>query len=172
VTDTDNNRVLGYKNVSTYVNGGPADLVIGQSDFLSSACNTAGLGANSLCTPFGIAVDSSGNLYLADEGITEYSNTTHLSADAVRSVRWSGRQPVFGQGGSFTASDCNNGGLGASSLCTPVGVALDGGGNLYVADFFNSRVLEYNTPLTNRHDCRSSVRAGGSLLRGRATSAV
>ena len=54
---------------------------------------------------------------------------------------------VFGQGGSFTSATCNLGGISASSLCQPLDVAVDAAGNLYVADT-NSRVLEYNTPLT------------------------
>jgi uncharacterized repeat protein (TIGR01451 family) len=55
---------------------------------------------------------------------------------------------VFGQGGSFTSITCNLGGTSASSLCEPYGAALDAAGNLYVTDTSNSRVLEYNTPLT------------------------
>src|SRR5260370_34999027 len=33
VSDYANSRVLGYKDVATFVNGGAADLVIGQPDF-------------------------------------------------------------------------------------------------------------------------------------------
>ncbi len=43
VSDGSNNRVLGYKNVKTFVNGGAADLVIGQPGFLSGACNPGNL---------------------------------------------------------------------------------------------------------------------------------
>jgi sugar lactone lactonase YvrE len=35
-----------------------------------------------------------------------------------------------------------------ASLCNPFGVAVDNGGNVYVADMANNRVVEYNTPLT------------------------
>jgi hypothetical protein len=38
---------------------------------------------------------------------------------------------VFGQGGDFTATGCNTGGVSADSLCGPSGVALDVAGNLY-----------------------------------------
>src|SRR5262249_22310340 len=44
---------------------------------------------------------------------------------------------------------CNNGGISASSLCAPRSAAVDGAGNLYVADVNNNRVLEYNTPFTS-----------------------
>src|SRR6185369_10663431 len=51
-------------------------------------------------------------------------------------------------GGSFTSGFCNDPGLTKDTLCLPSGVAADGAGNLYVSDSNNSRVLEYNTPLT------------------------
>jgi len=87
-------------------------------------------------------VDGDGNLYVADEGnsrVLEYDSplTTDTVADR-----------VFGQGGSFTTGSTTCNLPSASSLCRPEGVALDGDGNLYVADLFNSRVLEYDSPLT------------------------
>jgi hypothetical protein len=36
---------------------------------------------------------------------------------------------VFGQGGSFTTSTCNSGGISASSLCTPDAATVDGAGH-------------------------------------------
>src|SRR5262249_18606935 len=42
----------------------------------------------------------------------------------------------------------NKGGLSAISLSSPSGLALDAQGDLYVADMFNNRVLEYSNPLT------------------------
>jgi secreted PhoX family phosphatase len=56
---------------------------------------------------------------------------------------------VFGQAGSFTTAVPNNGGVSANSLSDPCGLVVDTQGNLYVADYFNSRVLEYDTPLTD-----------------------
>jgi hypothetical protein len=53
---------------------------------------------------------------------------------------------VLGQP-DFTSNLPNNGGTSANSLAGPVGVEIDGQGNLYVADG-NHRVLEYDAPLT------------------------
>src|SRR5438309_2338863 len=56
---------------------------------------------------------------------------------------------VFGQGGSFASGTCNPGMIvSASTMCHPFGVVVDAGGNFYVADSGNQRVVEYNTPLT------------------------
>ncbi len=50
----------------------------------------------------------------------------------------------MGKAGSFASSSPNNGGvISANSLSFPEGVAVDGGGNLYVADYNNVRVLVY-----------------------------
>src|SRR5205823_3771817 len=42
VTDSSNNRVLGWRDESRFVNGTAADMVLGQADFLSSAINRGG----------------------------------------------------------------------------------------------------------------------------------
>ncbi len=73
-----------------------------------------------LDTPYGIAMDSSGNIYVADDG--------DETCDATESVyvypaKTSGNvAPIATIGGSNTA------------LCYPSGIALDSSGNIYVAD--------------------------------------
>jgi hypothetical protein len=51
VADVGNSRVLGWSDAVSFSNGAPADLVIGQPDFLSSECNgsSATVSANGLC---------------------------------------------------------------------------------------------------------------------------
>jgi len=154
VSDTANTRVLGWASVAALINGKGADIVIGQPDFFSSIANFNGVTASSLSGPAGLAVDSSGNLYVADPGnhrVLEYN--TPFSSSGEPGSGDSIADEVFGQSDNFTASACN---LGASttsatanSLCGPQGVALDSMGNLYIADSSNNRVLEYNSPSTN-----------------------
>ena len=96
-------------------------------------------------------MDAAGNLYVADyinNRVLEYNTPLTLTVTPGSGDTVADR--VFGQGGSFTSNTCNLGlaNPSASSLCNPVGVAVDAAGNLYVADYGNNRVLEYNTPLT------------------------
>jgi sugar lactone lactonase YvrE len=158
VADDQNSRVLAWADAAAFVSGAPADLVIGQPDVFSSGCNTGGVSATSLCNPFGVAVDGVGNLYVADTAnsrVLEYDTPFASGTTADR---------IFGQGGSFTTNTCNTGGVSATSLCNPIGVAVDGAGNLYVADQSNSRVLEYDMPLGSGTTADRVFGQGGSFI--------
>ena len=154
IADTGNNRVLGYRDAAALSNGAAADLVIGQQNFCSTACNTGGkAGAATLCAPSGVAVDSDGNLYVADSGnnrVTEYADPFAALAGDQQSAGFIA-QRVLGQA-NLTSTGCNRsrGGFGpptATTLCSPRAVAIDGDQRLYAADSGNNRVLGYDHPL-------------------------
>ena len=114
-----------------------ASRVYGQPDFTSDTPNEGGAG--SLATPLGVALDGSGNLYVADTDnnrVLYYPSSCSSTEFACPAAR------VYGQP-SFTSSTANNGGVSAGSLNGPVGLAFDGSGNLYVADLLNNRVLMF-----------------------------
>ena len=144
VADAKNNRVLAWSAAASFTNGEAADLVIGQPDFSSIACNKGGASAATLCSPKAVAVDGVGNLYVADSAnnrILEFDSPFAFDGAADR---------VFGQGGRFTSVSCNLGGhVAATTSCGPSGVALDAAGNLYVADTTNNRVIEYSSALAS-----------------------
>jgi len=153
VADYDNHRVLGWKNARNFKKGTPADLVIGQVDYTSAACNRGGTASErTLCLPTGLSVDAEGDLYVADS-----ANSRVLRFASPFNSGFEFDQPaeaVFGQA-SFTTSLCNRSVPAttptADTLCSPAGTALDADGNLYVADGFggfgsNNRVLEYDDP--------------------------
>ena len=138
VSDPGNSRVLSWASAAAQANGQAADLVIGQPDLYHYGYAFTATG---LAGPEGLAVDLNGNLYVVDGSlnrVTEYDAPLTTGMAATR---------VFGQGGSFTAHDSNHGGMGPDSLYLPVGVAVDAQGNMYVADSYNDRVLEYDAPL-------------------------
>ena len=151
VADTQNNRVLGYPSVSALVNGGPASLVIGQMDFFSGGCNPSGISRYTLCDPSAVAVDTAGNLFVADSGNNRVLQFNKPFTNASLTGMFAGQpaSAVMGQLGNFTAGGCNFGCTGTSlcsateqSLCNPSGVALDSANNVYILDQNNNRVLE------------------------------
>ena len=134
VADMMNNRVLRYPAGST-----TAEAVYGQGgDFTTNTANKGGVvSADTLNTPSGLALDSSGNLYVSD---TASNRVLYYPAGSTTATA------VYGQGGSLTSNTNNNGGISANSLWSPFGLALDGSGNLFVADTLNQRVLEFPSP--------------------------
>ncbi len=152
VADTTNNRVLGWNDVSSYVSAQPANIAFGQPDLFSYKCNNgvaggdlAGLGPDSLCGPSRMAVDQKGNLYVVDSGnnrVLVY-DTPFNPASGEPGAGDGVADFVYGLGGAFTTRSCNLDGASATSLCNPMAVALDGAGNIYIADAGNNRVLEF-----------------------------
>ncbi len=149
LADTKNNRVLGWIGPSAPASG-TADIVIGQSDFISSRPN-AGVAESdtTLSAPEGAATDSSGNLFVADSGnnrVLEFAAPAaacgpYPCVDSAPAIR------VFGTCGSFEASACTPpGSVSASSLLGPSAVAFDRAGDLFISDSGNSRVLEFPPP--------------------------
>ena len=72
VSDTGNNRVLGFRSAASFANGAHADIVIGQPDFVTTfpegpRRSTGGISLTTgLASPTGLAVDAQGNLYIVD----------------------------------------------------------------------------------------------------------
>jgi sugar lactone lactonase YvrE len=140
IADEIDNRVLEYD--APLLNDTYPDRVFGQPSFFSTGRNNGGIGATTLDTPLGLALDDNDTLYIADTDnhrILVYD--TPLIADTIA-------DRVFGQP-DFTSSVVNNGGISASSLGFPYSVAIGQGGDVYVADTGNHRLLAFDKPIAD-----------------------
>jgi uncharacterized protein (TIGR03437 family) len=150
IADTGNNRVLGWKDATTFANGAFADIVIGQNDLFTTLPQGPGragstLPSSGMTAPMGMVVDAGGNLYVIDAG-----NNRILRFPAPFN-QTGGQLPnmVIGQQ-NFLSNAPNAGGVGANTLAFTNGTSIfqaymkfDSSGNLWVADVVNQRVLEY-----------------------------
>lgn len=126
VADTDNNRVLGYSTLPMN-NGAPADIVLGQSDFTSTA---AGTGLNRMARPSSVFIGE-GRLVVADSG-----NNRVLIWNTVPTETGTPPDIVVGQ----TGFNSGTSGTSDATLRFPTS-AIVAFGRLIVADQNNNRVL-------------------------------
>ena len=95
--------------------------------------------------PFGLALDASGNLYVADAG-------NHV----IRKMDPSGRVTTFAGMGGIKGSA--NGVDTLASFNKPFGVATDASGNVYVADAGNNEVRINQPGGVGKHLCGNGCR--------------
>jgi sugar lactone lactonase YvrE len=135
VADSWNNRVLRFDNAASKSNGANADGVLGQTDFTSNGFATT---QNGMGTPYGIYVDSSGRLWVADWG----NNRVLRFDNAASKANSANADGVLGQP-DFTSGTQNT---TQNGMYNPYGVAGDNSsGRLYVADSKNNRILVFNS---------------------------
>jgi hypothetical protein len=141
VADTGDNRVLVFPNTqSAKGNGAPAALVYGQPRFDSGA---TGGGTAGLHSPVDVAVDTSGDVFVADNGnnrVVVYPTFVFSQPAGTAAIG------VVGQGnlsGNTPDWDTPDGLATADSLFSPLGVYLDRKNTLYVGDSGNNRVVQF-----------------------------
>ncbi len=153
IADTAGHRIrrvdASTSNISTFAGTGTA------GNTGDGAAATSAL----LSSPSGVAVDASGNVYIADSG-----------NNRVRRVDTSGNIAAFA--GTGTAGNTGDGAAATSAtLDTPIGVAVDASGNVYIADTDNRRVRRVDTS-GNIAAFAGTGTAGNTGDGGAATSAT
>ncbi len=113
--------------------------------------------------PFGVAVDGSGNLFIADTDNHRIRKVDAATGD-ISTVAGSGAAGFSGDGGPATAARLNG----------PFGVAVDGAGNLYIADADNHRIrntasARSTPPRSTFPRSREAARPGSAGMAARLT---
>jgi len=109
--------------------------------------------------PRGIAVDSTGNVFIADSGNNRVRKVT--PAGTISTVAGNGIASFSGDGGPATAA----------AIWVPTDVAVDASGNLFIADGGNHRVRKVTSPGGVISTVAGSASPGFSGDGGLATSA-
>jgi sugar lactone lactonase YvrE len=133
VADGANNRVVEFS--PPFSSGMSASLALGQANLTRGL---AGSNQHGLAFPYQVAFDKAGDLWASD-----YANSRVLEFKPPFSNGMNASVTI-GQP-SFTAT---TGAATASGLNGPAGLAFDSGGNLWVSDANNNRVLEFKAPFS------------------------
>jgi sugar lactone lactonase YvrE len=128
IADSDNQvirKVAAATGIITTYAGNGTSGYSGDNDLATAA---------SLSYPEGVATDTAGNLYIADEG-NQRIREVIAATGTISTVAGNGQYGYTGNGGPATNA----------ALATPTGVALDRTGNLYIADSYNYVIRQVNT---------------------------
>jgi hypothetical protein len=132
VGDTGNQRICMWNSngiVQGWIGGG-------YSGWQTNSGAVSNTGEAYFNYPYGVYVDGSGNIYVADEGnnrICKWNSSGQV-------VGWIGGGYSGWQTGSGTVTNA-----GEVYFNYPVGVYVDGNGNIYVADEGNNRICKWNS---------------------------
>jgi sugar lactone lactonase YvrE len=137
VAELNNHRVLRFASLFALSNGAAAEAVLGQANFTSGSPNRGGAAAaNTLNGPTGVFVDTGGRLWVADYNnhrVLRFNNASTKSNGA-------NADGVLGQANFTSSAPATS----QSRMNYPVGVFVDSGGRLWVADSDNHRVLRFD----------------------------
>jgi len=138
IADTGHNQVRRVDHGTGYINADAG----GATTVCSSAADSWGDGCPALqatlSAPHGLTLDSSDNLYVADTGDNE-AREINLGTGNITAVAGNGIATFSGDNGAATSA----------SLNAPQALAIDGAGDIYIADSGNDAVRVVNAASGN-----------------------
>ena len=114
----------------------------------------------SLYNPSGVALDTAGNIYIADRDNHRIRKVS-VADGTISTIAGTGSSGFSGDGGAATSAD----------LYYPSGVALDTAGNIYIADRNNNRIRKVSVADGTISTIAGTGSSGYSGDGGAATSA-
>jgi sugar lactone lactonase YvrE len=137
VIDIYASRILRYSNVDTLAMGGAPEAVLGQTNL---DVGSPGTSASQLNNPGGLALDSSGRLWVADSG----NNRVLRFDNASMKPNGANADAVLGQNDFVNVAPAST----QSGMSSPAAVCVDNTGTLWIADTQNNRVLRFANAAT------------------------
>ncbi len=116
--------------------------------------------ATSLNSPYGVVIDSQGDIYIAESAQNEVREVNAITG-VITTVAGTGVAGYSGDGGSATAAELND----------PTGLAIDGSGDLFIADTGNNVVREVSAATGDITTVAGDGTAGYAGNGGSATGA-
>ena len=171
VADHDNDRIDEFSAAGSFIEAYGWGVVDGASKFetCTSTCRAGigGGGAGALSLPFGVATDSSGDVYVADPDngrIDEFS----AAGSFIEAYGWGVSDGASKFETCTSTSTCRAAipGGGAGQLSLPFGVATDSSGDVYVADSADERIEEFSAggaPSTTSTSLSGGGQSGASI---------
>jgi uncharacterized protein (TIGR03437 family) len=157
IADANNNRIrkISASGIITTVAGSGA---VNGGGFLNNNFSGDGGPATSalLNTPSAVAVDGSGNLFIADSGNLRIRKVSVNGV--ITTVAGNGIPGFSGDGGPAISASL--------SLDLPSGLAVDGSGNLFIADFGNQRIRKVSASGTIITVAGNGATNGSGILSG------
>lgn len=135
VTDASGNLYIadfGNNEIRKITPAGVVTTFAGSSTGASGFTDATGTSAR-FNNPAGLAIDASGNIFVADN-----------ANNAIREISPAGVVTTFAGSTSGTSGTTNATGTSAR-FRNPAGIAFDGSGNLYVADYSNNEIRKITT---------------------------
>ena len=117
--------------ISIFAGGGTA---AGNDGFGDGGAATS----SQLTNPAGVALDSTGNVYIADAG-NNLIRRVDIASGIITAVAGNGGSGYSGDGGLATAA----------TLSSPQGVWIDAANNVYVSDFGNNAIRQVSAGTQN-----------------------
>ena len=167
VLTASNNTVLGTQFLSGTGTGalgvfvpGMINTIAGQATWIYSGDGQAAT-SSSIFLPFGIAVDSRGNLFIADQGNARIRKVT-AATGVISTIAGNGTLGALGDGGPATQA----------ALSNPSSVAIDGAGNIFISDSGNDAVRKLNVSTGTLSTVAGTLGVAGYAGDGAAATAA
>jgi sugar lactone lactonase YvrE len=163
VVEIYNHRIEKFNSSGTFMAMWGRDVGGTGVDSCTSGCQvgSSGTGAGQFSYPYGLAINSTDNLYVGDS-----SNNRIQKFDSSMIFERMWGKNVGGTNVDICTSNCQAGiiGTGDGQFNYPTGIGTDSAGNVYVSDNANNRIQKFGVPYINTFTLDDASPDDGDLI--------